>query len=569
MRARASFLAFLLSFAAAAFAQQEWAKLKLRAVLIDNELNARPVPKLLITLRCGDTNTPGQPLMLTTGFDGTAEAQVPHGRCRLSTPQPVDFQGKQYSWDLEVEISQPELQLDLSRDNAKISVPAPERPAPPTEDLPMLFKRLQNSVVTVWGESGHGTGFFVDPRGLVVTNQHVVDTSEYLAVQFDPEHKIPAKLLVADSQTDVAVLWADISAFSEAIVAPIAKAEVGKSLVAEGERVFTIGSPLSQRKILTTGVVSKVESRALLSDININPGNSGGPLFNASGQVIGVTTFGQRSGGGPGISGIVRIEEALPLLEQAMQKMAGLARPPATLLPVEPAQAYPVEALRAASATEKLDRSAYMFNVGEYSLEINTPLMEHRLKLERKLAAERERQKRNKKRESNAPSLDDSPPSDQPKTWEEYAGEFQAVIRIYAFPALKEGFWSKFGRSMAAPGTVPARMHFKTDFYRMKLLCGAQEVQPIHPGRIPVSIAIRNASLDVNDTTTFGAYTYPPHAIDPACGQLTVEIYAAKNSAQPVVKVLERKTVESVWGDFEAFRKAKSSPVQGTGPTKP
>lgn len=45
-------------------------------------------------------------------------------------------------------------------------------------------------------------------------------------------------------------------------------------------------SPLSQEKIITTGIISKVQERILISDININPGNSGGPLFNNAGQVV-------------------------------------------------------------------------------------------------------------------------------------------------------------------------------------------------------------------------------------------------------------------------------------------
>jgi S1-C subfamily serine protease len=75
-----------------------------------------------------------------------------------------------------------------------------------------------------------------------------------------------------------------------------------------GERVLAVGSPLATEGILTTGIVSRVESDAIISDVNINPGNSGGPLLNFRGQVIGITTFGvQEPGRGPGISGIVRI----------------------------------------------------------------------------------------------------------------------------------------------------------------------------------------------------------------------------------------------------------------------
>src|SRR5260221_12255767 len=112
-----------------------------------------------------------------------------------------------------------------------------------------------------------------------------------------------------------------------AALAPIFRTTSGKPPVQEGERVFTIGSPLTLDKIITTGIVSKVEPHTIISDININPGNSGGPLFNGAGQGIGLTTFGTCGEGGPGVSGIVRLEEALALLEQNRAKATGTPPP--------------------------------------------------------------------------------------------------------------------------------------------------------------------------------------------------------------------------------------------------
>src|SRR5690554_1996072 len=99
-----------------------------------------------------------------------------------------------------------------------------------------------------------GTGFCVDKAGLIITNQHVIGPSDLISVQFDPQRKVSATVLAFDPDKYVAVLWANTSAFPEMITAPIAKSEAGKESVIEGERVFTIGSPLSQRKILTSGM---------------------------------------------------------------------------------------------------------------------------------------------------------------------------------------------------------------------------------------------------------------------------------------------------------------------------
>src|SRR5713226_903853 len=107
-------------------------------------------------------------------------------------------------------------------------------------------------VATARSEPGHGTGLFVDAKGLILTNQHVVGNSEYLAVQFDRTHKLVAKLIAADPQKDVALLSVNIAALPNASLAPLYRAGAGRIPVQEGERVFTIGSPLSLDKIITT-----------------------------------------------------------------------------------------------------------------------------------------------------------------------------------------------------------------------------------------------------------------------------------------------------------------------------
>ena len=104
------------------------------------------------------------------------------------------------------------------------------------------------------------------------------------------EHKIAARLIGSDAKKDVALLWTNIGALPSATPAVLASSGGSHSPVQEGERVFTIGSPLSLDKIITTGIVSKVDAHTIMSDININPGNSGGPLFNTRGDVIGVNT---------------------------------------------------------------------------------------------------------------------------------------------------------------------------------------------------------------------------------------------------------------------------------------
>ncbi len=528
--------------------------LKIHAVLVDKDLNQKPVPHLAIVLQPGDT--PGAPVTLKTALDGTAEAALPSGKYKLTTPEPLEFQGRQFQWEMEVTLSGLEVRLDLSNDNAKVTAVAAAPPAPAGEDLSAQFKHYRNSVATVYSEFGSGTGFLVDRSGLLVTNEHVVGKSEYLAVQFDEKRKVTATLLVSDPEKDIAILWVNLSAYPEAVIAPLWKSEPGKAPAAEGERVFTIGSPLDQQKVLTTGVISRVEAKSITSDININPGNSGGPLFNSAGVVIGVTTYNRQASHGPGLSGIVRIEEATPLVEQARAKMAGAAPPSAALLPVEPLDPFPIDALRATTGDEKLDRSAYAFKAGDFDVMLFTPAEDYRVYAQRRRALEKEREKRNKNRGGAAAETDKGA---DVKDWQ--ASEHKPVVQVRVMPQLKVKFWATMGDP-----NHRVRARFKTDFYRMRVLCGSRELVPIRPGKLPL-VGGQDARSSIEDTSFVGFYEYLPDAISPNCGQMTLEIYADKNSP-PTVKQLDSETIQSVWNDFEPYRKAQSNPPAPPPPPK-
>ena len=384
----------------AAQAQSRPVKVHLHVILVDSELNQKPVPFLNVTLKGAATSSG-----VKTGLDGAAETTLPPGAYTVTTAKPVDFAGKRYSWSLRVTLTGVEKTIDLTNENAKEEenddAGTPRSSGASSGDLTEQFKKLKNTVVTVISESGHGTGFFVDGKGLILTNQHVVAQSQYLAVQFDREHKIAARLIASDAQKDVALLWANMSALPSATSAVLARSSGSHAPVQEGERVFTIGSPLTLDKIITTGIISKVDAHTIMSDININPGNSGGPLFNNAGHVVGLTTFGTSADRGPGVSGVVRIEEALALLEENRGKATG-APPPGTLLPVEPLTPYPVEGLNAALRGEKFDPRPYYLNAGDFEIALSTPPFDYREKEEDRLRAERTQKKRNRRDTSNA-----------------------------------------------------------------------------------------------------------------------------------------------------------------------
>jgi len=247
----------------------------------------------------------------------------------------------------------------------------------------------------------------------------------------------------------------------------------------------------------------------------------------------------------------VRIEEALALLEQNRAKANAV--PPAALLPVEPLTPYPVEGLKEALKVDKFDARPYYLSAGDFNIALSTPPFDYRESEERRLAAERSHKKRNKKNEQPAENADDS---EAPKQWEEDAGAHPAVFGIYVMPQAKEGFGSALGRSFNS--YAAAKLKFKTDFQRMKLFCGSKEVQPIHPGRVPVTVSVRNQAVKMDDSTYKGAYLFPPDAVNPECGVVKLAIFSSK-SEEPVIKTLDEKSIQHIWADFDAFRRADVS----------
>jgi S1-C subfamily serine protease len=245
-------LALLLMFSVTALGQTsvsegsnaspQAAKVTIRAMVVDRDLNVKPIPKFAFTLEPAPGESASAPLTVSTGIDGSIDLELAPGKYHITSVRPLVFESKKFTWDLELAVHWPVTTIELSNDNAKIA----DGPASPVDDLTSVFKKYRDSVVTVWAEvgAGHGTGFIADSSGLVITNQHVVTTSDYIAVQFDEKRLLRAKLLVSDPAKDVAVLWVDFSKIPEAHAAPLLK--VGDVPAEEGERVFTIGSPLHQ-----------------------------------------------------------------------------------------------------------------------------------------------------------------------------------------------------------------------------------------------------------------------------------------------------------------------------------
>jgi len=228
--------------------------------------------------------------------------------------------------------------------------------------------------------------------------------------------------------------------------------------------------------------------------------------------------------------------------------------PAAAFLPVEPSRTYPLDSLKEIINTEKFNRHPYVFSEGGFDIAMVTPVLKYRLEEEVQLAAAKEKGKRTKKHAEAVQNTFE--PLQDLRGWAEYAGQYQSVLTIQASPQLRETFMSALGRGMAASQGMyggPAHLKYKTDFYRMTLLCGGKEVVPIHPGKAATVANAHNAFVNVTDATYVGFYSYPPDAIQPSCGEVVLEIYSEKEPDKPFKKVLDAKAVDRVWADFQPY----------------
>jgi hypothetical protein len=176
---------------------------------------------------------------------------------------------------------------------------------------PNVLERISDAVVLVITTAGHGSGFFIDSGGLVLTNDHVIDGVDRILVTTKDEKAYVATVVARDPARDLALLRVPTS--------PATYARLSRSSVARlGDDVFCIGNPQEQAWTVTRGIVGAFRDLGgvvhIQSDAAINPGNSGGPMVLRDGRVIGVVTAKRRESEALGFA--VGVEEAAEAFEQ-------------------------------------------------------------------------------------------------------------------------------------------------------------------------------------------------------------------------------------------------------------
>lgn len=208
--------------------------------------------------------------------------------------------------------------------SAEAATPQDQDPAD-QQEVPEIFKRFFGPMPHPRGGGGGervsmGSGFIISPDGYVLTNNHVVQGAEQVTVRLSDRRELDAKVVGTDAQYDIALLKLNATDLPAVSLGDSKNVKAGQWMVA-------IGSPFGFDHSVTAGIVSAVGRNFggadqqyvpfIQTDVPINRGNSGGPLFNLSGQVVGINSqIFSNTGGFMGVSFAIPIDIAMNAVDQ-------------------------------------------------------------------------------------------------------------------------------------------------------------------------------------------------------------------------------------------------------------
>lgn len=200
---------------------------------------------------------------------------------------------------------------------AVVNISSAQRTSGSTGEYPSLQRKFTPQAVSL------GSGFIIDPSGIVVTNNHVIDNADDISVKLNDGREYQATVRGRDRETDIAVLQLDAPGVRFPYV------NFGSEENARvGDWVIAIGNPFGLGGSVTVGIIS-ARNRDIHSgqyddyiqtDAAINRGNSGGPLFDMNGAVIGVNTaIYSQTGGSVGVGFSVPSDLASTVVSQLLE----------------------------------------------------------------------------------------------------------------------------------------------------------------------------------------------------------------------------------------------------------
>lgn len=506
--------------------------LHIKVTLTEAARGSMPVPRHALLI--SDNPPTNAPRRIVMAPDGTALVRLRPGSYTVESDEPVAFEGKAYWWAQTVEVTaERDVVLELTTENANVDpAPAPSSsPAPQENDPSLLLSQWKDSVVAVWTPGSRASGFVVDAAaGLVVTNQRVIGSATAVEVQLTPSVKVAARVLVADRERDVAVLWIDPATTAMVRPVPLGCADGSKAPFADAQRVVAIGAPLRGQKDVSLGEVVRVEPRASVADFRLAPGSTGGPVFSTAGGVVGISSVvDDQDESRPRDARIIPVQDACEVVRSAEKAMKTAQQPAGTLLPVEPLRPFPVDALDAAAQRRQVDLSPYRMSSSDFDIVFLTPALVY--------GAQQNTQQR-----SQVAATDFG-------GWSDYFADAPPVLAVRVTPKLAENFWMKVARGAAYTqgAALPPIKRFKPGFSRLRALCGDVDVRPIHPFTLEQRVSETDAIRE-------GLYVFDPQALGPRCKSVTLVLHSEKEPGKADTRAVEPQVIERIWQDFAPYR---------------
>ncbi len=519
---RVLLVATLLVLSSSAASTQGSSTLRITVTLTDATGKTTSVARHLLLI--SDEPQTAETRRVFTTLAGTADVSLRPGRYVVESDQPVAFQGKSYEWSRRLEIvAGRDATLALTADNASVgAATAAATSATPSEttDPSFLASQWQETVVALWTPTRHASGFVVDARGLIVTNQRVVGTATSVEAQFAPDIRVKATVLASDPVRDIAILWVNPSVVTSLRPLPLGCGQARPS-VANGQVLSTIGADMTGQKRLSLGDVTGVGPRLILSDLRFARASTGGPVF-AAGGLIGFTTVDDRDPDARSDARVVRIDQACEVMAAVEKKVAEEMPPDTTHLALDPGPVA-VSALSEAVKNRAGSLSPYSMSATDFDIAFITPVHIY-----------------GAKDQVRRPVMEFG-------NWSEYLAEYPRALVVRVTPKMAEGLWAKVARgaAMTQGVSLPPMARAKAGFLRMRAFCGDTEVTPIHPFVVEHRVSDTEAIYE-------GLYVFDPAALGLPCGAVKLTVYSEKEPDKGDARVVDQKVLQQIARDFEA-----------------
>ncbi|MEP7310191.1 MAG: serine protease [Acidobacteriota bacterium] len=512
--------------------------LHIKVTLTDGARAALPVPRHALLI--SDNPSTSSPTRVVTAPNGTVDVRLRPGNYTVESDEPVTRNGKGYQWTQMVEITAGrDVVLELTAENADVNAAATTLQE---NDPWLLVSQWNDSVVGIWTPQSRASGFVVD-GGLVVTNQRAIGGATAVDVQLTPSVKVAARVLVADRMRDVAVLWIDPVTAASVRSIPLACSSGARPSFIDGQTLVAIGAPLRGEKEVSPGEVIRVEPHDSVADFRLAPGSTGGPVFSAGGAVVGISSLVDDLDERRRRARIVPVDDACEVVRSAEKAMTPAQRPAGTILPVEPLQPFPADALAAAAKRRAGNLTDYQISSSDFEITFLTPVLVYGAQTPQENAGGRRNtrgQEMQQYRQIAATDFGD---------WSDYFADAPPVLAVRVTPKMAESFWTTVARGAAYTQGValPAIKHFKPGVAELHAFCGDVEVTPIHP-------FILERRVSETDAVHEGLYIFDPQALGPHCKSVKLTLHSEKAPKKPETRAVDPRVIEQIWQDFAPYR---------------